>query len=154
MRVRRLPIVGALVALVALASAGSAAACSCAPLAPGESLREADAAIVGHLVEVVPIGQLRADYRYEVQRVYRGGRTIESGQMLSVRSARRSAGCALPRRIDRNYGLFLTRAEGHWLSGICAVIEPRRLWAVAQHQPRAHRRGSGDFGGCLAGVGT
>lgn len=141
-RVRRLPIFGALVVLVALASAGSAHACSCAPLAPGESLREADAAIVGRLVEVVPVGRFRAEYRYRVQQVFRGGREIESDRMLSVRSARRSAACALPRRLDHEYGLFLIRAEGHWASGICGVIEPHRLRLAAQHQPPSRQDGS------------
>jgi hypothetical protein len=146
--VRRLPIVGALVVLLVLAFAGSAHACSCAPLAPGKSLREADAAIVGRLVEVVPAGTLRADYRYEVRRVYRGRSMIEPGRTLTVRSARRSAACALPRRLGRSYGLFLARARGRWAAGICSVIEPRRLWAVAQHQPRVERRGSAADGGC------
>jgi hypothetical protein len=149
--VRRLPIVGALVVLLALAFAGSALACSCAPLAPGESLRESDAAIVGRLVEVVPVGRFRADYRYEVQRVYRGRRAIASGRMLSVRSARRSAACALPRRLDRDYGLFLTRVAGRWVSGICGVIEPRRLHFAAQRGPLASRgAGSPEPGACPA----
>jgi hypothetical protein len=97
---------------------------------------------------VVPVGQLRADYRYEVQRVYRGGRMIERGQMLSVRSARRAAGCALPRRMGHRYGLFLVRDGNRWWSGMCGVIAPRRLWFAAQHQPRIYRRGSGGGAGC------
>ncbi len=150
-RVRRLPIVGALVVLVALASAGSAHACSCAPLAPGESLREADAAIVGRLVEVIPVGRFGADYRYRVQQVYRGRRKIESDRILSVRSTRRSAACALPRRLDHEYGLFLIRTEGRWVSGICGVIEPRRLRLAAQRKPPSRQDGSDSnaLDGCL-----
>lgn len=127
------------VALVGMALAGSAAACSCAPQAPGESLRQSDAAIVGRLVSVTPAGRLRADYRYEVQRVYRGG-GIEPGEMLTVRSARRAAACALPRRLERSYGLFLLRGGGHWQAGICAVIGPRRLAHAAQGQAGTRER--------------
>jgi len=134
-RVRRLSTALLSVALVGMALAGSAEACSCAPQAPAESLRESDAALVGRLVKVVPRGRFRADYRYEVQRVYRGG-GIEAGRVLTVRSGRRASACALPRRLDHLYGLFLTRARGRWLGGICGVIEPRRLAHAAQQRPR------------------
>jgi hypothetical protein len=110
-------------------------------MAPREAMRQSDAAVVGRLVEVVPRGLVQADYRYEVQRVYRGARMIDRGQVLSVRSARRAAACALPRRVDRRYGLFLTRATGHWRAGICSVISPRRLWAAAQQESRVQRSG-------------
>lgn len=132
MRVRRLLIVGALVVLLGLVFAGSAYACSCAPLKPAEAVREADAAVVGRLVAVVPRGAVAADYRYRVQRVYRGAKMIERGQMLAVRSARRAAACALPRRMGRRYGLFLTRAAGRWRAGMCAVVSPRRLRVAAR----------------------
>jgi len=140
------------VALVGLALAESAGACSCAPQAPAESLQASDAAIVARLVKVLPRGRLRADYRYEVSHVYRGQGAIEPGGMLTVRSGRRAAACALPRRLDHEYGLFLVRSQGHWLGGICGVIEPRRLWHAAQRQPRVLRRGSGGSGpaGCAA----
>jgi hypothetical protein len=106
-------------------------------------MRESDAAVVGRLVEVIPVGTLQADYRYEVQRVYRGARMIEARQMISVRSARRSAACALPRRKERSYGLFLTRAEGRWRSSICSVVTPRRLWTAAQGRSLAARPACG-----------
>jgi hypothetical protein len=110
-------------------------------------MRQSDAAVVGRLVAVVPRGRFQADYRYEVKRVYRGARMIDRDEMLSVRSARRAAACALPRRMDRRYGLFLIRSAGHWRAGICAVVSPRRLWAAAQHGSRIYRRGSGGGGG-------
>jgi hypothetical protein len=141
--VRRLSTAWLSFALAGLVLAGSAWGCSCAPQAPAESLREADAAIVGRLVEVLPHGRLHADYRYEVQRVYRGRKVLQPGQMLTVRSGRRAAACALPRRTGHGYGLFLTQLHGRWFGGICGVIEPRRLAHAAQVQPRAYRRGSG-----------
>lgn len=126
-------------ALAGLALAGSAHACSCAPQAPVESLRDSDAAIVGRLVSVRAHGRFRADYRYEVGRVYRGG-GIEPGQMLTVRSARRASACALPRRLDRRYGLFLTRGDEHWMGGICGVISPQRMRQAAAQRPSATAR--------------
>ncbi len=131
MGARRLSI-AAIVGLGALAFAGSAQACSCAPPAPRTALNEADAAIVGTLVKVVPRSRLRADYRYRVRRVYRGHEAIGRGDLISVSSARRAAACALPRRFDRRYGLFLIRRRGHWTAGICSMIAPRRLWLAAQ----------------------
>ncbi len=135
--------VAALVLLCALVFAGSAQACSCAPQAPAESLRESDAGIVARLVKVVPRGRLHADYRYEVRHVYRGAESIDAGQALTVRSGRTAAACALPRRLDRVYGLFLSRAHGRWFGGICGVVEPRRMRHAAQNQPRVYRRSSG-----------
>ena len=147
---RRLSTAWLSFALVGLVLAGSAWGCSCAPQAPAESLRESDAAIVARLVKVLPHGRLHADYRYEVRRVYRGREAIDPGQMVTVRSGRRAAACALPRRLNHAYGLFLTQLHGHWFGGICGVIEPRRLRHAAQQQPRVYRRGSGDSGppGC------
>jgi hypothetical protein len=122
----------AVVGLGALAFAGSAQACSCSPLAPRQALRESDAAIVGTLVKVVPRNRLRADYRYRVRRVYRGHEAIGRSDVISVSSARRAAACALPRRLDRRYGLFLVRRRGDWIAGICSTIAPRRLWRAAK----------------------
>lgn len=116
-------------------------ACSCAPQAPAESLQDSDAAVVARLVKVVPRGRLHADYRYEVRQVYRGS-GIEKGRMLTVRSGRRAAACALPRRLDHVYGLFLVRRQSSWLGGICGVIEPRRLRHAAQNQPADSARAS------------
>jgi hypothetical protein len=139
MRSGRLSLAGALVLAVVLGLAGSAHACSCAPVPPGEALRESDAAVVGRLVEVVPRGQLQADFRYEVQRVYRGAKAIEAGEMLAVRSAQSGAACGLPRRAGRRYGLFLARLDGRWRAGLCSVVNPRRLWLAARGRPLAAR---------------
>jgi hypothetical protein len=130
--------------------AACAHACSCAPQAPAESLQESDAAIVARLVKVLPHGKLQADYLYEVRQVYRGKTMIDQGQMLTVRSGRRAATCALPRRLDHAYGLFLARRQGRWFGGICGVVEPRRLRHAAEQQPRVYRRGSGGTAPCSA----
>ena len=141
--------IAAFALLCALVFAGSAQACSCAPQAPAQSLRESDAAVVGRLVNVIPHGKLHADYRYEVRHVYRGAESIEAGRMLTVRSGRKAAACALPRRLDHVYGLFLAEDRGRWFGGICGVVEPRRLRHAAQSQPRVYRRAAGQSaGGC------
>lgn len=139
---RRLSTALLSVALVGMVLVGSATACSCAPQAPAESLRESDAAVVARLVKVLPHGKLHADYRYEVRQVYRGRETIDEGQMLTVRSGRRAATCALPRRLDHVYGLFLARRQDRWFGGICGVIEPRRLRHVARGQAADSARAS------------
>jgi hypothetical protein len=130
MGVRRLSI-AAIVSLGALAFAGSAQACSCSHMVPRRALSEADAAIVGKLVKVVPRGRRWADYRYRVRHVYRG-RARLSGRAISVRSPRQAAACALPRRLGHRYGLFLLRRHGRWRAGICSTIAPRRLRAAAR----------------------
>jgi hypothetical protein len=124
--------VGLIAALGALTWIASASACSCAPRSLAEALREADGAIVGRLVKVVPHGPLHAVYRYQVLRVYKGAEAIDAGRMVSVQSARRAGACALPRRIGHRYGLFLLRRNGRWTGGICGVVAPRRLGSAAQ----------------------
>jgi hypothetical protein len=123
-----------LAALMVLVPASVAMACSCAPQPPGESLREADGAVVGRLVKVLPHGSLNAVFRYEVRHVYKGADLIDDGQMLDVRGAWRTAACGLPHRTKRSYGLFLSRRGGRWFGGICGVIAPQRLRAAAQNQ--------------------
>jgi len=137
-----------LVALAMLVAADGAGACSCAPQAPAESLRQADGAVVGRLVKVLPHGPLHAVYRYEVRHVYKGGDAIKAGKMLDVHSSRRAAACALPRRTERSYGLFLSQRNSRWFSGICGVISPQRLRGAAQNQPRIYRRSAGQSASC------
>lgn len=132
MRRGRVAIAVVLVVLLGLVGAGSAHACSCAPTTPGESLASSDAAIVGRLLAVEPLGPARADYRYRVVRVYQGRGEIRRGSVLTVLSGRGSAACALPTRTDRKYGLFLLGERGRWIGGICGVVPPRRLWAAAK----------------------
>jgi hypothetical protein len=126
-RSRRLAVAAAIVGLGALLFSSSAQACSCARVAPEEALRLADAAIVGKLVEVIPRGDLRADYLYRVQRVYKSGQGIRRGGTISVRSATSSAACGLPARTERRYGVLLGRAEGHWTSGLCGLLSPELM---------------------------
>lgn len=85
-------------------------------------MERADAAIAGRLVEVVPRNHLRAVYRYRVQRVYKSGKGIRRGRVVAVQSARDSAACGLPARVGRRYGLLLSRSEGGWASGACALL--------------------------------
>jgi hypothetical protein len=136
-------IAGVFVALLGLVFAGSAQACSCARATPSQSMAQADAAIVGRLISVIPRGDFSADYRYRVKRVYRGRGRIEPGQILSVRSSNRASACALPHRTGTVYGLFLMRDERHWTSGICGVISPRDLWTASRHSVRIYRRPAG-----------
>lgn len=124
---RRLPIAAAIVVLGALVFTGSAQACSCVRIAPAEAMKRADAAIVGKLVKVVPRGKVKAEYRYRVQRVYKRGAGIRRGKTISVRSARQSSACGLPRAPGRRYGLLLARDGSRWTSGLCGVFRPRLL---------------------------
>jgi hypothetical protein len=111
---------------------------------PREALRQADAAIVGRLVEVLPRGGGQADFRYRVRSVYKGGRAIGRGKTISVRGSSQSAACGLPWRTGRRYGLLLARDEGHWLGGLCGLIEPRKLRLAARGASHS-ASGGGDF---------
>jgi hypothetical protein len=135
MGARRL-FVAAIVGLGALAFAGAAQACSCAPMPVKAAVRQADAALVGKLLKVVPRGRSQADYRYLVQRVYKNDGNLAGGAVISVRSARAAAACSLPGGVGRSYGLLLragsaSAGEARWSGGRCGVLAPKELQAVA-----------------------
>jgi hypothetical protein len=144
MGARRLPV-AAIVGLGLLAFAGSAQACSCVPMPADEAVRQADAALVGKLLTVVPRSRSQADCRYLVQRVYKASGHLHRGGIIMVRSARAASACGLPSGIGRRYGLLLdarhvfpamrgkgdTRREHRWRGGICGVLAPEVLGAVA-----------------------
>lgn len=132
MRGRRLSLAAAIVVLGALVFSASAQACSCVNRTPREALRQADAAIVGRLVQVVPTDAYSAEYRYRVRRAYKGGKGIRAGETISVRSGPNGASCGFPRDEKRWYGLFLNRSEDHWTGGLCGVVRPRELSAAAR----------------------
>lgn len=140
MGVRRL-FSAAIVGLGLLAYAGSAQACSCASTPAGEALRQADAAFVGKLLKVVPRARAQADYRYAVQRVYKRGAGLRPGNVVSVRSARAGSACGLPSGIGRRYGLLVEDRENRWLGGLCGVLAPGRLRAVAGGRAAGARAG-------------
>lgn len=85
-------------------------------------MQQADAALAGRLLKVLPRNDQRAVYRYRVQRVYKSGGGIEPGIVISVNSARGSAACGLPTDIGRRYGLLLLHTERGWASGACALL--------------------------------
>jgi hypothetical protein len=139
-------------ALPGLVFAGSAAGCTCAPVSPAQALSSADAAIVGRLIAIEPKGPARAAYRYRVLRVYRGREEIEPGSTISVLSGVDSAGCALPNRLQRRYGLFLTgNGGGRWASGLCAVIAPPRLYQLTRTPVPSTVSSDGTAGSCFPG---
>ena len=135
MGARRL-FVAAIVGLGLLVLTGSAQACSCAPMPAKAAVRQADAALVGKLLKVVPRDRSQADYRYRVQRVYKDGGDLVRGEVISVRSARAAAACSLPGGLGRSYGLLLRTGSANaggarWWSGRCGVLAPKELQAVA-----------------------
>jgi hypothetical protein len=128
---RRLAAFAAIAGLGALLFSSSAQACSCLQRTPREAFREADAAIVGRLVEAVPLDAHSAEYRYRVRRAYKAGTGIRAGEEVAVRSGIGGASCGLPRDEERWYGLFLYRSAGRWSGGSCGLLPPRRLAAAA-----------------------
>ena len=114
-----------------LVGAASASACSCAAIAPETRFEQSDAAVIARLVEVVPRGEQVASFRYRVREVFKGGRRIEEGRLISLRASTSSAACGLPKEEGRRYGLFLRRAGDHWSASLCDVTTPRGMREAA-----------------------
>ena len=132
--------------LVLLGVAQPAAACSTI-LPEGKTVedlnrkeyRRAYAAIVGRLVEVRPVGSPGAangpaDFRYRIERVYKGGRRLRRGRVVTVRSERSEAACGLPAQTGRRYGLLLYRRRTRppWRAGLFDAMSPRELREAAR----------------------
>src|SRR5918998_1193296 len=130
-----------LVLVVLLAVAQPAAACS-RGVPEGTTVEElqrkdyrrAYAAIVGRLIEVRPVGSPDAEYgpadfRYRVERVYKGMRRLRRGRVVTVRSERSEAACGLPAETGRRYGLLLYRRRTRppWRAGLFDAMSPREL---------------------------
>ncbi len=103
-----------------------------------KEVRRTYAAIIGRLIEVRPLGPPdaslapRADFRYRVERVYKGKRGLRRGRVVTVRSWRHESTCGLPGRIGRRYGLLLHRRGTHppWRAGLGDAVSPRELRAA------------------------
>ena len=136
----------ALLALVVLLGVAQPAAACSSVLPEGTTVEElqrkdyrrAYAAIVGRLVEVRPVGSPDAeggpaDFRYRVERVYKG-RRLRRGRTVTVRSVRDEAACGLPGDVGRRYGLLLHRRRGRpaWKAGLFDAVSPRELRAAAR----------------------
>ena len=128
---RRPAFAVAIVVLGALLFSSGAQACSCIERTPRQALREADAAIVARLVKVVPANGYSAQYHYLVRRAYKGGKGVQAGETVSVRSGVNGASCGFPVDKEHWYGLFLYRSEKRWTGGLCGIVAPRQLSAAA-----------------------
>ena len=135
-----------LVLVVLLAVAQPAAACS-RGVPEGTTVdelhrkdyRRAYAAIVGRLIEVRPVGSPGAengpaDFRYRIERVYKGRRGLRRGRVVTVRSVRQESMCGLPGGVGRRYGLLLHRRRTRppWRAGLFDAMSPRELREAAR----------------------
>lgn len=103
------------------------------------NLRRADAAIIGRLIEVRPVGSPGAengpaDFRYRIERVFKGRRWLRRGRVVTVRAERSEAACGLPARTGRRSGLILHRRRGRppWKAGLFDEMTPRELRRAAR----------------------
>jgi hypothetical protein len=126
--------------VAALIAAPDADACSCASVKIRQAFRQNDAAIIGKLRDVRPIGGAASEragndavapgqrnFIYRIRRVYKGERRIEVGTRIAVRSWGSEVSCGLPRR-PRRIGLFLERTQrGRWTSSLCSTVTAKRM---------------------------
>lgn len=141
----------AIVVLGALLFSSGAQACSCLERTPRQALREADAAVVARLVKVVPEKGYSAQYHYLVRRAYKGGKSVQAGETVVVRSGINGASCGFPADKERWYGLFLDRSENRWTGGLCGLVAPRQLSAAASALGKNHgQAGQAGSGSCAS----
>jgi hypothetical protein len=118
----------------ALALAGPASACVCANTPLSERLDEADAAIVGRVVDERP-GEVQGApvtlLTIEVDQHVKG----DVGKTLEVRTPS-GTDCDVGVPMNEAIGLLLTKSpDGVWLASACSVVEPGPL-VVEGGEPR------------------
>jgi hypothetical protein len=130
----RLAVIALAAVLTAmLAGAESAGACSCAYVPPKKQMKRADGAFTGRLLSVRPAeGTTEAAFRYRVGRAFKGRARLRRGEVVTVWSQNSDGLCGLPQGTGVIYGLFLSRREGRWTSGTCAVLSPRKMRRAAR----------------------
>ncbi|MGH3132859.1 MAG: hypothetical protein ACRDNY_03805 [Gaiellaceae bacterium] len=133
----------AAIAAVALALAGDASACVCVDVPVDERLDQADAAVVGRIVELgapdptspEPTRLMTVEVEQRVKGEVRGQvRGVDKTWI--VVQVPNGTDCDVTIDTDTTTGLLLTRLpEGTWFASACSVVEPGRLVA-AGGEPR------------------
>ena len=138
----------AAVVLAVVATALPAKACSCALGDPRDALKASDGAFIGTLVSKAPDPadpDYSAVYTFSVEETFKGS----LGETVEVYGASNGASCGLEVPIGGRTGLFLTLAEGRWLSSLCQQIAPEDLRAAAEPLPEPD--GSGPIAMLVSG---
>lgn len=138
----------AAVVFAIVATALPAKACSCALGDPRDALKASDGAFIGTLVSKTPDPadpEYGAVYTFSVEETFKG----DLGESVEVYSASDGASCGLEVPIGGRTGLFLTLADGRWLSSLCQQIAPDDLRAAAEPLPEPD--GSGPISMLVSG---
>jgi hypothetical protein len=128
------------VACIGLIGAEQALACSCAAQPVDDQLAQADAAVVGKLVDVDRRSAGGVELEYRVKRVFKGAPGLKPGESLTLRSPTSGASCGLPRRKNRRYGLLLQRRRNRLTANLCSVVSPKKLRRAARGNREALAR--------------
>jgi hypothetical protein len=122
----------ATVVTVMLTGVETAGACSCAfGITPQKQLKGADGAFNGRLLSVQPAeGTTEAAFRYRVGVVAKG--PFRRGRVVTVWSQNSDSLCGLVQGTGEIYGLFVSRAEGRWASGLCSTVSPKAMRRLAR----------------------
>jgi Tissue inhibitor of metalloproteinase len=127
------------VAYVGLIGAESALACTCAAQRVDDQLANADAALVGKLVDVDRVSPGSVKLKYRVKRVFKGAPGLDRGDKLTLRSPASGAACGLPRKKNKRYGLLLDRRRKRLTANLCSVVSPKKLRRAAAGKVKGKR---------------
>ena len=127
----RVSVIALVVLIGVLVSVDDVSACSCALVPVSKHMKAADGAFNGRLLSVEPAdGTREAAFRYRVGVVAKG--PFRRGRVVTVWSQSSDATCGLERGIGDLYGLFVSRDQGRWRSGLCSTVSPRKMRRAAR----------------------
>ena len=126
--VKRLLVIGLIATVLVVTRAGEASACSCASITPSVALEEADAALVGTLIDR-PVSEMppteNAPYTFEVESWVKG----DSGPEVVVLSHNQGSACGIEAPVGQRVGLFVSEQNGELTSSLCSMVDPDLLLA-------------------------
>jgi hypothetical protein len=127
----RVSVIAVVVLIGVLVSVDNVSACSCALVPVSKHMKRADGAFNGRLLSVEPAaGTSEAAFRYRVGLVAKG--PFRRGRVVTVWSQSSDAVCGLERGIGDLYGLFVSRDQRRWRSGLCSTVPPRKMRRAAR----------------------
>jgi hypothetical protein len=140
----------AAVVITMLIGVETAGACSCAfGVTPQKQLKGADGAFNGRLLSVrTAEGSTEAAFRYRVGVVAKG--PFRRGRVVTVWSQNSDSVCGLVQGTGEIYGLFVSRDEGRWASGLCSTASPRAMRRLARDADSASSASAQSGAACPA----
>ena len=112
----------------------------------------ADAAVVGKLLRVKPVGDgFSSDYVFRIRESFKRTERFRPGQIRRIRSASDGAACGIESPVGSTIGVYVFRERGGRLtSNLCSITSANRIRRTAEAAGATTSMMSSPGAGCSA----